>query len=317
MTTLREIGERELIRRLARRLGTRDNVRVGIGDDVAVVAMENSPYDLLLTSDAVVEGTHFLADAPPAGIGRKAVGRGLSDLAAMGGEPLWALMDLVARPDTPVERIEELYRGAAAIAETYGLAIVGGDTTSGPALEIHVFAVGQVPKGSAVLRSGARPGDLVYVTGTLGGSLAGKHLSFEPRLEEGLWLRECGWAGSMIDVTDGLATDLGHILERSGVGAEVEASRVPVSEEARRAPGGRTPVEHALFDGEDFELVFTVAPEKQAAFESSWQDTFELPCARIGRITASSGRLDLLDGRGGRQALANGGYEHFSAGRGA
>ena len=129
------------------------------------------------------------------------------------------------------------------------------------------------------------------MTGELGGSLAGRHLRFEPRLEEGLWLREYGWAGAMIDISDGLATDLGHILESSGVGAEIEAKAVPVSAAARRSRGKRKPLDRALFDGEDFELLFTVAADRESAFRSSWQDTFRLRCTRIGRVTACKGRL--------------------------
>ena len=237
MTTLHQLGEREVIRRLAKLLPGRDDVRVGIGDDVAVVNVEGSHKDFLLTSDAVIEGTHFLPDAPPEQIGHKAIGRVLSDFAAMGGEPLWALIDVVATATCRSSGSSGVYSGAAKLANKYGLAIVGGDTAGGPALELHVFGVGEMPKSSAILRSGARPGDVIYVTGSLGGSLPGKHLTFEPRIEEGLWLRECRWANAMIDISDGLATDLGHILEMSKAGAEILADAVPVSDAARRDEG--------------------------------------------------------------------------------
>lgn len=308
MTTLQQIGERELIRRLARLVPTRGDVRVGIGDDVAVVHVESTHTDLLLTSDAVIEGVHFTRAAKPELIGRKAIGRVLSDLAAMGGEPMWALVDLVAPASLGLARIEAAYRGAARLAEKYGLAIVGGDTTQGRDFELHVFGVGQVPGGSAILRSGARKGDAVYVTGSLGGSLAGRHLTFEPRIAEGLWLREGGWASAMIDISDGLAADLSHLLEMSGVGAEVEAARVPVSKSLRRTKAG---LARALFDGEDFELLFTVSADRQAAFESSWADTFGLACTRIGRIAGPKSRLMLVDDLGRRHELKDGGFEHF------
>lgn len=314
MTTLKQVGERGLIRRLAKLLPSRDDVRVGIGDDVAVVHVESTHTDLLLTSDAVIEGTHFLPSSPAAQVGHKAVGRALSDMAAMGGEPLWGLIDLVAPPQTSVKRVEDIYRGAARLAQKYGLAIIGGDTTQGSKLELHVFAVGQVPQHAAVLRSGARPGDSIYVTGELGGSLAGKHLRFDPRIEEGLWLRESGWAGAMIDVSDGLVTDLGHIVESSRVGAELDARAIPISAAARRARGGRTPLEHALFDGEDFELLFTVAADKETAFRSCWQDTFRLRCTRVGCITNKKGRITLADGAGPAKPLADRGFEHFRRG---
>ena len=314
MTTLKQIGERGLIRRLAKLLPSRDDVRVGIGDDVAVVHVESTHTDLLLTSDAVIEGTHFLPGSPAAQVGHKAVGRVLSDMAAMGGEPLWGLIDLVAPSRTPVKRVEDIYRGAARLAQKYGLAIIGGDTTQGSKLELHVFAVGQVPQHAAVLRSGARPGDSIYVTGELGGSLAGKHLRFDPRIEEGLWLRESGWAGAMIDVSDGVVTDLGHIVESSRVGAELDGAMIPISAAARRARGGRSPLEHALFDGEDFELLFTVAADKETAFRSCWQDTFRLRCTRVGRITNRKGRITLVDGAGPAKPLADRGFEHFRRG---
>jgi thiamine-monophosphate kinase len=312
MTTLHQLGEREVIRRLAKLLPGREDVRVGIGDDVAVVKVEGSHKDFLLTSDSVIEGTHFLPDAAPEQVGHKAVGRVLSDFAAMGGEPLWALIDVVANRDMPLARLEGVYKGAAKLAEKYGLSIVGGDMAGGPELQLHVFGVGEIPKRSAVLRSGAQAGDVIYVTGSLGGSLLGKHLSFEPRLEEGLWLRESRWANAMIDISDGLATDLGHILEMSKAGAEISADAVPVSDAARAMKANRTPLDHALFDGEDFELLFTVSSEKQQVFESSWNDVFELPCTAIGRITDRSGGIMLVDAAGKKKSLKDAGYEHFS-----
>ena len=311
MTTLHHIGEREAIRRLARLVPTRDDVKVGIGDDMAVIHREGSAYDLLLTSDPVIEGTHFLRTAKSAQIGHKAIGRCLSDMAAMGGEPLWAVIDVVAPATASVARIEGIYRGAARLAGKYGMAIVGGDMAKGPALELHVFAVAQVPKNSAVLRSGAKVGDGIYVTGVLGGSMAGKHLLFEPRLEEGLWLREVGFANAMIDVSDGLASDLRQILDRSGVGAVLEADRIPVSAAARKKGGKRTPLDRALGDGEDFELLFTVSRDRQPAFEASWKENFSLPCTRIGEITTRRRGMTLVGPDGRPLAWKGSGYEHF------
>ena len=312
MTTLHQLGEREVIRRLAKLLPGRDDVRVGVGDDAAVVKGKGGRQDFLLASDSVVEGTHFLQDTPPEQIGRKAVGRVLSDFAAMGGAPLWALIDVVANRDMPMERLAGVYQGAAKLAEKYGLAIVGGDMADGPALELHVFGVGEVPQNSAVLRSGARPGDGIYVTGSLGGSLRGKHLTFEPRLKEGLWLREFRWANAMIDISDGLTTDMNHLLEPNKVGAEILMNTIPISDAALAMEDKRTPLEHALFDGEDFELLFTVSAEKQSAFESSWKGIFELPCVAIGRITDRPGDLALADEAGTIKPLEGAGYEHFS-----
>jgi len=312
MRTLADIGENEWIRRLPRMVPLRSDVVTGIGDDCAVVRTDGR-YDLLLKSDPVIEGVHFAPDVPGERIGHKAVGRVLSDLAAMGGEPLWILMDLVAPARTATARVKAVYRGAARLARRHGVAIVGGDTSRGPALELHVFAVGRIPRGRAVLRSGARAGARVYVTGRLGGSLSGRHLRFQPRLSEGRWLREGGWATAMMDVSDGLAADLPRLAAASGVGVEIEAEAIPVSAAAKRAvtvAGMRSGLAHALGDGEDFELVFTVAERKAAAFAKAWRRRFRLPCSAIGRITRLAGRVVLREG-GRIVPLAASGYEHF------
>lgn len=310
--TLHDIGERAAIRRLCAGLVSDSSVIVGPGDDCAVVRVgPGAAEDLLLTSDPLIEGVHFSADAPFSGIGHKAAGRVLSDIAAMGGEPRWALVDLAVPRSTPVESLEALYEGFRAIAARHGLPIVGGDLAEAACLEVHTFAVGAVPRGRAVLRSGARAGDLLYVTGSLGGSLLGRHLRFEPRVAEGRWLREGEWATAMIDLSDGIATDLGHLAERSGVGALVEAARLPVSDDARRAPSGRPAVERALADGEDFELLFTVPAARQAEFEAAWRGAFDLRCTRIGEIDGEAGRVRLAQADGRVSQLAERGYEHF------
>jgi thiamine-monophosphate kinase len=238
----------------------------------------------------------------------------LSDLAAMGGEPRWALINLVAPPSTPVRRLEAVYRGAAALARAAGLAIVGGDTSAGPGLELHVFAVGRVPRGRALRRAGARPGDRLYVTGTLGGSRAGKHLRFTPRLAEGRWLRAGRGARALMDVSDGLATDLRRLAAASGVGAELDAAAIPVSAAARATRDGRSALEHALADGEDFELLFAVPAARAARFERAWRRTFALRCTCIGCVTPRRGELALRQPDGTRQPLALRGFEHFAGG---
>ena len=267
---------------------------------------------MLLTSDAVIEGVHFLPDAIAEQVGHKAVGRVLSDFAAMGGEPLWALVDLVAPAETQVEWAESVYRGAAWLASRFGLAIIGGDTTAGPVRELHVFGVGRVPAGKAVLRSGAKPGEVLYVTGFLGGSLAGRHLSFEPRVVEGRWLREGGWATAMLDISDGLVVDLERLLESSGVGAVVRADQVPVSEDARAMKNGRRALDHALGDGEDYELLFTVPADKAADFEAAWMKSFNLLCTAIGHITDKADGLIIQNATGNNVRPFHEGYEHFA-----
>ena len=298
MKTAGQIGERALIARLARRLRAGLHVSAGIGDDSAVVRVPGSKYDLLYTTDAVIEGAHFLRSAGAAGIGHKAAARVLSDIAAMGGEPMYLLVNLVCARGTSVARLEAVYRAMAATAERHGAAVIGGDTASGRVLELHVFGVGRVARGGALLRSGARRGDVIYVTGRLGGSIHGKHLTFQPRLREGQWLR--GWATSMIDLSDGLATDLSHITAQSCAGADVQAGRV----HARCARAAKN-LAGALTDGEDFELLFTVPRKKSSAFEKAWRAKFKLACAAIGTISSRRGiRMD------GRKMTASG-FEHF------
>ena len=307
-----QIGEDNLIHRLKRLVPGRADVVAGIGDDCAVVRTgRRDPYDLLLKSDPVIEGVHFLPEAKGTAIGHKALGRVLSDLAAMGGEPLWILVDLVAPPTAAVAHIEAIYRGMARLARRYGAAMVGGDTSRGETLELHVFAVGRVRRGHAVLRSGARAGEALYVTGTLGGSRLGRHLSFEPRLLEGQWLREAGGVTAMMDVSDGLATDVRRLAAASGIGAILEAGLIPVAPAARRLKEGRPALEHALADGEDFELLFTVPARKAGPMEAAWRKAFRLPCTRIGEMTAKAGRVELRDGQECRELTLHG-YEHFS-----
>ncbi|MEI6972126.1 MAG: thiamine-phosphate kinase [bacterium] len=312
MTTIDKLGERALIRRLGRLLPGNGTVVTGIGDDCAVVRTgANCDHDLVLTSDPVIEGVHFRPGEKPGLVGRKAAGRVLSDLAAVGADPLWALVDLVVPRDRPVSGIEGIYRGLAGMASRHGLAIVGGDTASGPVLELHVFAVGMVPRGCAVLRSGAKPGDTLFVTGTLGASLSGRHLRFDPRLEQGRWIREQGWASAMIDLSDGLASDLRRVVEMSGVGAVIEACSIPLSAVASKRRDGMTPLDHALYDGEDYELLLTVPAKRANAFEIAWRKKFDLRLSRIGVITSDRGVVccTAVDGKSG--VLKDGGYEHF------
>ena len=308
MTTLRELGELEIVRRLARLLGAAPDGVLGIGDDTAVVRGTDD-QDFLLTSDPVVEGTHFLAETDPLRVGHKAVGRVLSDFAAMGGVPAWLLMDLVAPADTDYAWVEGLYVGARELAGRYNVQIVGGDTARGPVRELHVFGLGCVPRGKALLRSGARPGDRIFVTGSLGGSMAGKHLDFEPRVSEGCWLRDAGDVTAMIDVSDGLASDLRHIVEESGVGAELMADVIPVSD-AARAAARESGLAHALHDGEDFELLFCVSPDRAESLAAEWRRRFELACTEVGRVTDQKGKIVLIQCEH-RLELDADGYEHF------
>ena len=312
------MNEFELISRLTRSLPTNKTVVVGAGDDCAVLDLGRGDRLLLFKTDAVVEGIHFTSDAPPEKIGHKALGRALSDIAAMAGTPSAALITLALPRGFDVEFVERIYAGIHALARRHDVAIVGGETTTNPERTlIAVALLGWVPRGKAVLRSGAEVGDAIFVTGELGGSLTGKHLEFEPRLAEARWLAQHFSLHAMIDVSDGLAGDLRHILKASRVGAELLAPAIPISREARRVAevtaGGEsaTPLLAALTEGEDFELLFTVASRDAVPLLDAWRKQFaQLRLTCIGKITAGEG-ITIRDKEGVRPLTARG-YVHFS-----
>lgn len=307
--TLRDLGETDLIARILARLPAGDNVRIPAGDDCAVVA-SGGPEDWVLTSDPVIEGTHFLPDTPGERVGHKAVGRVLSDLAAMGATPRWGLINMVAPDNTAANVLDSIYDGVLALANRHGFALIGGDLAAGPLLELHVFGVGSVPAGTAVSRAGARVDDILLVTGKLGGSRYGRHLDITPRVAEGIFLRN--WATAMIDVSDGLATDLRHIVTAGGTGCALQTAAIPISTDAHRADDDMTALEHALHDGEDFELLFTLPPPRETAFRAAWDDAnFALPVTRIGRITDHAGHVRCILPNGESVALSGAGYRHF------
>lgn len=305
--------ERDWILRWTRDLPIGPEVVVGPGDDCAVLDAGIPDHWLLFKTDAVVEGIHFTPDTEPARVGHKAIARCLSDIAAMGGKPSSALVT-VAVPPANAQRIDALYAGLTATARRHGVSVVGGETTATPGpLLISVALLGQVEKDRCVRRRGAQPGDALFVTGDLGGSLAGRHLDFEPRLEPARWLTDRFRLTAMIDLSDGLATDLRHLTEAGAVGAEILAHAIPISRAARqqaRSGAGRPPLTAALADGEDFELCFTLAGRDAVPLLDAWKQQFpHLRLSCIGRIVASPG-ITLID-RSGRRPLTSHGYDHF------
>jgi len=312
MKTLRDIGENRLLQGLLPHLPQRSDTVVGPGDDCAVVRIPGSAEDWLFTTDPVIEGHHFLPDTPARQVGRKAIARGVSDIAAMGGTPRWVLINLVAPADTPLTRIHGLYTGMNAAAKTWQLGILGGDTAEGNTLELHITIVGSLPRGQAVLRSGARAGHRIYVTGSLGGAyLPGcrHHLLFEPRIEAGRFLAAGSYASAMMDLSDGLATDLPRLLDASDRGARLEAEAIPLSRAARKT---QDPLSHALADGEDFELLFTVPASRQKRFEQVWKKRFPtLSATGIGIILPESSQRILRLPEGTCIPLRADGYQHF------
>jgi thiamine-monophosphate kinase len=310
------VNEFDLINLITRTLPTNKSVVIGAGDDCAVLDLEVPDRWLLFKTDAVVEGIHFAAAARPENIGHKALGRCLSDIAAMAGTPSAAVVTIALPRKFDPKFIEAVYDGMNALARRHDVAIVGGETTTNPErLLISVAVLGWVPRGKAVLRSGAKAGDAIFVTGELGGSLAGKHLEFEPRLTEARWLAQHFPVQSMLDLSDGLAGDLRHILKASGIGAELLSSAIPISRAARSAAkaesSAKPPLLAALTDGEDFELLFTVAARAAVELLDAWKKEFpKLALSCIGKIIAGQG-ITLRDKNGARPLTAQG-YEHFA-----
>jgi thiamine-monophosphate kinase len=245
-----------------RRTPADPRVLIGPGDDAAALKLTpQSPC--LITTDMLLEGSCFrLAEAGPRLVGRKAMAVNLSDIAAMAGRPTAAVVSVGLPRQGGRSLAEELYQGLREMADAFDTAVVGGDTNSwdGP-LVISVTLLGEATARGPVRRSGARPGDWLLVTGPLGGSILGKHLTFTPRVREALRLHELADLHAMIDISDGLAADLAHICEESRCGAVLRAADIPIADEARQLNDNRSPLEHALGDGEDFELIFAVAPE--------------------------------------------------------
>ncbi len=311
------MNELELIERLTRGLPGHAEVVVGAGDDCAVLECGAADRLLLFKTDAVVRGVHFTEAAPAEKVGHKALGRCLSDVAAMGGVPSAALVTLGLPGGFDPDWVERLYAGLNALAQRHAVAVVGGETTLSPGPTwISVALVGWVERGKALLRSGAQPGDAIFVTGELGGSIAGKHLEFEPRLIEARWLNEHFRVHAMIDLSDGLASDLRHLLRASGVGAELLKSAIPISraarERARRGDAAKPALAAALTDGEDFELLFTVASRDAVPLLDAWKKRFPgLRLSCVGRVVA--GHTLTLRDRHGALPLDARGYVHFES----
>lgn len=308
--------EFELIAKLTKDLPPSPQVIAGPGDDCAILDLGLPDRWLLFKTDAIVEQVHFLPDADPVQIGHKALARPLSDIAAMGGIPTSAVVTLGLPPHPSTARIEAVYQGLRALADRTSVHLVGGETVTNPGgLLLSVALLGWVEKNRCVRRQGAQPNDAIFVTGELGGSIGGHHLSFEPRLRESRWLTEHFPVHAMIDVSDGLAGDLRHLLTASALGAELRADSLPIRRFARaEAASGRSAKPAtlaALTDGEDYELLFTVSPSDAVRLQDGFRQAFpEVPIRCIGRITAAPG-LRLRDKNGVHTFHAHG-YDHLA-----
>lgn len=289
----------------------------GIGDDCAVLEVATG-YQLLVTTDLCIEGVHFRREWHPAhSVGHRCLARGLSDIAAMGGRPMACFLSLGLPTQLPMKWVNDFLRGLLRLARQFHVRLAGGDTSSSENITADVVVLGEIPAGEAVLRSGARPGDGIYVTGHLGGSAAAlqrlyakekrsmgqskQHFYPIPRVNVGSWLREKQLATAMIDLSDGLSVDLAHICRESRVLAVIEESAMPVARGAN--------LDVALHGGEDYELLFTASPEAKLPLKIAG-----VVITRIGEVRPRSSKPSLVQIRGGSghlRPLKPGGWQHF------
>lgn len=300
--------ERELIDWLRKRVPPDPRLPLGLDDDAALV---KSSRDVVVTVDALMDGVDFdltLVDARRAG--RKALAVNLSDLAAMAARPTVALVSLVLPRHDGLELARQLFEGLLPLAERHAVGIAGGDVNSWDGrLAISVTAMGEPTSRGVWTRGGARPGDWIVVTGSFGGSLLGRHLDFEPRVNEALLLAERYEIHAATDVSDGLGLDLSHVAESSGVGFVLELAAVPVAADAiaLAQSDGRAPLDHALADGEDFELILALSPDE--AQRLLRDQPLDIPLTRIGQFTADGGFVQVA-ADGARAPFAPRGWEH-------
>jgi thiamine-monophosphate kinase len=328
-------GEFALIARLQQRLAASGGPHVvrGIGDDCAVLRPA-AGMDLLVTTDTQEEGVHFRRDwATPQDIGWRCLAVNVSDIAAMGGMPLGAVIALSLPPTLEVAFVEALYDGLYELATAYDCPIVGGNISkTAGGVSVTITVLGEVPHGQSLCRSGAQAGDEIWVTGDLGGAKAGleallhpqavaglpttavlhRYRRPRPRLREAQYLRQHGTLHSLLDLSDGLSSDLAHICEESRVGARLEAACIPISVEVRRVAQAlhADPLAFALHGGEDFELCFTAPPAALAAVQQAFAAQFGCPLVRIGTIEPGVG-ITLGSPDGTHQTLSTHGYDHF------
>ncbi len=298
---LKNLGEFNFIKRIARKIKVSNGTVKGIGDDAAVLRYGKNQY-LLFTADMLIEGRHFRKREKSYSVGKKALSVNISDIAAMGGVPKEGVVSIGVPARTATRYADGIYRGIRDTARKFKIDIVGGDTVSSDRLIINISLLGRVNKKDVVYRSGAKPGDAVFVTGSVGGSIKGKHLDFTPRLAEALFLVKNFGINSMIDISDGLLADLGHILEASGKGALIYKSLVPVSKKARTFASG-------VADGEDFELLFTLSARDVKKLKNKWP--FRTLLTEIGTVVSRPKEIILVDLKNKKSKITPKGYRHF------
>jgi thiamine-monophosphate kinase len=324
---LAEIGEFGLIAAISKIADKGPGVVRGIGDDAAVLA-PSAGQVLLVTTDLLLEGVHFqLEFTDPYRLGRKALAVNLSDIAACGGRPTAFLVSLAVPPETEVASVQALYKGMMEQAHLYDVSLIGGDTSKGKELMISITLIGEVEERNCVYRNGAKLGDRIFVTGTLGDSALGlkmlksgvkkgylieRHRNPTPRLKEGGAIAQQGLATAMIDISDGLIADLGHILEASGVGAHIYLPQLPLSAPYLKhvTPYYKNPYLLALAGGEDYELLFT-APRERGEAINRLANELGTPLTLIGEITGAAAGVTLVGADGKKVPVAQRGHDHF------
>ncbi len=296
---INKIGEFGLIERFRKLIKADFSVIKGSGDDCAVLAFDKDNCQLF-TCDMIVEGQDFTPNDNFRLIGRKALAVSISDIAACGGIPRYAVVSLAMPANTTVYAVDNIMKGMVGLAQEYKVNIVGGDISRAPCLIIDVSMIGVVEKKYLVLRSGAKVGDIIFVTGSLGGSIKGKHLKFIPRIKESRYLVQNFKVNAMIDISDGLAQDLSHILKASKVGGLIYENLLPVSKEARN-------LEDVLSGGEDFELLFTLPLKEAKKIIKRNLQQFKA----IGEIRDKQYGLKMIDKNGREKRLIPQGFRHF------
>jgi len=301
---LKEMGEEAVVAALLRGLPGAPDVIRGAGDDCAVIGSRRAKLWQLLKTDCVIETVHFRPSDPAETIGWKALARAVSDIAAMGGRPRHALITLAISPEQDFKRATGIYAGLRKCAGDYGIAIVGGETSRSPGpMFISVMLTGEVERHRCVFRSGGQPGDRLFVTGRLGGSLAGRHLKFEPRVEEARWLAQRFTVHAMMDLSDGLGADLPRLARAGNCGFVFDENLLPLN------PG--CTAKQAVSDGEDYELLFALPAKEAARLKILWPRKFpRLPLTEIGQLTAPAGATPVAASRKKKPKLH--GYDHFS-----
>ena len=287
--------------------------RFPIGDDAAILPAPGGKA-FLFTTDVIVEDVDFILNSSPEAIGRKALAVNLSDIAAMGGRPKAFVAAFGIPKNFRRDWIEKVTKGIVRLAKQFKTQWVGGDISRAEKFFISIALWGEQNEKQIIRRTGARPGDFIYVTGTLGGSILGKHLSFIPRVREGCFLAKNYLPSAMLDISDGLIQDLGHILTGSKAGAQIELSRIPVSPAAREKArnNGRKALEFALSDGEDFELLFTLAPRRAKKLEKDWAHKFpQVPLSRLGSIVSGKTIEWFMKGKKTALWFEKKGFVHF------